>query len=70
MLPKALAAGAPPQTPNSKRERQNAKEKRFRPLPVWHAELKMVLRLFKNGFHLHPNAPKSVGGWGSAPDPQ
>ena len=29
----------------------------------------MVLMLFKNGFHLHPNAPKSVGIWGSAPDP-
>ena len=33
-------------------------------------ELKMVLTQFKNGFHLHPNALKSVGGWGSAPDPQ
>ena len=62
MLPKALAAGAPLQTPNSEGER-------FRPLPVWHSELYIVLRLFKNGFHLHPNAPKSVGGWGSAPDP-
>ena len=28
-------------------------------------ELKMVLTLFKNGLHLHPNAPKSVGAWGS-----
>ena len=27
------------------------------------------ITLFKNGFHSHPNAPKSVGGWGSAPDP-
>ena len=32
-------------------------------------ELKMVLTLFKNGFHSHPNALKSVGGWGSAPYP-
>ena len=38
--------------------------------PQWAPrELKMVLTLFKNGFQLHPNAPKSVGGWGSAPDP-
>ena len=33
----------------------NSEGESFRPLPVWHAELKMVLRLFKNGFHLHPN---------------
>ena len=33
-------------------------------------ELKIVLTLFKNGFHLHSNAPKSVNGWGSVPDPQ
>ena len=38
--------------------------------PQWAPkELKIVLTLFKNGFHSHPNAPKSVGGWGSAPDP-
>ena len=38
--------------------------------PQWAPkELKMVLTLFKNGFHLHPNALKSIGGWGSAPDP-
>ena len=47
----------------------NSEEERLRRLPVCHAELKMVLTLFKRGFHLHPNAPKSVGGWGSAPDP-
>ena len=29
----------------------------------------MVLTLFENGFHSHPNAPKSVGDWGSTPDP-
>ena len=39
MLPKALAAGAPPQTPNSN-------EERLRCLPVWYAELKVVLTLF------------------------
>ena len=39
--------------------------------PQWvPKEFKMVLTLFKNGFHLHPNVPESVGGWGSAPDPQ
>ena len=48
--------------PNSKRERH-------RRLPVWHAELKMVLTVFRNGFYSHLNAPKSVGGWGSSPDP-
>ena len=38
--------------------------------PQWAPkELKMMLRLFRKGFHSHPNAPKSVGGWGSAPDP-
>ena len=42
---------------------------RFWRLPVWHAKLKMVLTLFKNGSHSHPNAPKSVDGWGSAKDP-
>ena len=30
----------------------------------------MVLTLFKNQFQPHQNALKSVGGWGSAPDPQ
>ena len=65
MLPKALATGAPPQTPPT----PHSKGERFRRLSVWHVELKMVLKLFKNGFHLHPNTPKSVGGWGSAPDP-
>ena len=50
ILSKALAAGAPPQTPNSEGER-------LRRLPVLHAELKMVLTQFKNGFHSHPNAP-------------
>ena len=55
--------GLRPRPPNSEGER-------FRPLPVWHTELKMVLRRFKNGFHLHPNAPKRVGGWGSVSDPQ
>ena len=62
MLSKALVAGAPPQTPNSEGER-------FWRLPVWHAELEMVLPLFKNGFYSHQNALRSVGGWGSAPDP-
>ena len=47
----------------------NSEGERLRRLPVWHTELKMVLTLFKNGFYLHPNAPKSVGGWGSTPDP-
>ena len=56
MLPKALAAGAPP-NPQKRGER-------FRCLPVWYAELKTVLKLFQNGFHLHPNALKC-----SAPDP-
>ena len=38
--------------------------------PQWvPKELKMALSLFKNGSHLYPNAHKSVGGWGSAPDP-
>ena len=62
ILPKALAAGAPPQTPNSERERLLC-------LPVWHAELKMVLTQLKNVLHSHPKAPKSVFGWGPAPDP-
>ena len=48
----------------------NSEEERLWRSPVWHAELKVVLTLFKNGFHLHPNVLKSVGGWGSAPDSQ
>ena len=65
---KALAAGAPPQTPPF-----IAKESGFRLLLSLTRRVEngvIILRLFKNGFHLHPNAPKSVGGWGSAPDPQ
>ena len=48
----------------------NSKGEPHRRLPVWHAELKMVLTVFRIGFYSHPNAPKSVGDWGSAPDPQ
>ena len=64
MLPKALATGVQPQTPS------NSKGARFWRVSVWHVDLNVVLKLFKNGFHLHPNTPKTVGGWGSAPDPQ
>ena len=39
-------------------------------LPVWHAKLKIVLTLFKNGFHSHPMLPKTSAAWGSAPVPQ
>ena len=39
--------------------------------PLWAPkELKIVFTLFKNEFHSHSNAPKSVIGWGSVPDPQ
>ena len=47
----------------------NSEAERIWRLPARHAELKVILTLFKNGFHLHPNALRSVGGWGSAPDP-
>ena len=42
-------------------------------LLIWSPRLKrvkMVLTLFKNGFHSHPNAPENVDGWDSSPDPQ
>ena len=54
--------GLRPRPPNSERDR-------LRRLPVLHAELKMVLTQFKIEFHSHSNAPNSIGGWGSAPDP-
>ena len=31
--------------------------------------VEMVGNAIKNGLNLHPNVPKSVGVWGSAPDP-
>ena len=48
----------------------NSEGERFWHLPAWQAELRMVLTLFKNGFHSHQNALKSVGGRGFIPDPQ
>ena len=48
MLPKALAAGAPPQTPNSEGER-------LRRLPVWHAEGE------GRQFPSSPRAPETLG---------
>ena len=42
-------------------------------LLIWSPRLKrvkMVLTVLKNGFHSHPNAPESVDGWDSAPDPR
>ena len=50
MFPKAFAAGAPPQIPNSKGER-------FRPLQIWHAETELKiffiysLRTFASATH-------------------
>ena len=29
----------------------------------------LLCEVSKNGLQLHPNAPRIVGGWGSAPDP-
>ena len=44
-------------------------ENDFFNLPLQVEPLKIVLTLFKNGFHLHPNAPKSVGVWGGGRAP-
>ena len=69
MLPKALAAGAPPQTLNSKGERQSA----FGVCQSDTKKLKMVLTLQKL-LPFTPNCspvPKAlVAAWGSAPYPQ
>ena len=64
MLPKALAAGATPKTPSP-----DNKGERFRRLSVWHVKLKMVLKLFKNGFHLLSNTPKKRWRLGLRPKP-